>query len=132
MMVIDNLKSVVSKACRYEPDINPPYQEIVAHYGTATLPVRVRVPRDKVKAEVGVQLVERWILAALRKRLFFSLAELNQAIRGLLDRLKNRLFKKLPGSRRSMYEPLNKPALKPHTGGSLSIQPAHQLIRRLR
>ena len=58
-MVIDNLKSGVSKACRYEPDINPTYQEMAAHYGTAVLPARVRKPRDKAKAEVGVQLVER-------------------------------------------------------------------------
>ncbi|CAO0822701.1 hypothetical protein DFAR_3240014 [Desulfarculales bacterium] len=74
---------------------------------------RERKPRDKVKAEVEVQLVERWILAALRKRPFVSLAELNQAIRGLLDQLNNRPFKKLPGRRRSMYESLNKSAFKP-------------------
>ncbi|CAO0820664.1 hypothetical protein DFAR_1800002 [Desulfarculales bacterium] len=86
---------------------------MAAHYGTAVLPARVRKPRDKATAEVGVQLVERWILAILRKKLFFSLAELNQAIRGLLDRLNNRPFKKLPGNRRSMYESLDKPALKP-------------------
>ncbi|CAO0819723.1 hypothetical protein DFAR_1100017 [Desulfarculales bacterium] len=113
LMVIDNLKSGVSQACRYEPDINPTYQEIAAHYGTAVLPARVQKPRDKAKAEVGVQLLERWILAALRKRSFLSLAELNQAIRELLDRLNNWPFKKLPGSRSSMYESLDKPALKP-------------------
>ncbi|CAO0821281.1 hypothetical protein DFAR_2210089 [Desulfarculales bacterium] len=113
LMVIDNFKSGMSKACRYEPDINPTYQEMAAHYGTAVLPVRIRKSCDKVKAEVGMQLVEKWILAALRKRSFFSLAELNQAIRGLLDRLNNRPSKKLPGSRRSMYESLDKPALKP-------------------
>ncbi|CAO0821823.1 hypothetical protein DFAR_2690012 [Desulfarculales bacterium] len=112
LMVIDNLKSEISKACRYKPDINQTYQEMAAHYGTAVLPVRVREPRDKAKAEVGVQLVERWILAVLRKRTFFSLAELSQAIRGLLDRLKNRPFKNLPSSRRSMYESLDKSALK--------------------
>jgi transposase len=113
LVVIDNLKSGVSKACRYEPDINPTYQEMAAHYGTAVLPARVRKPRDKAKAEVGVQLVERWILAALRKRTFFSLAELNRAIRELLDKLNNRPFKKLAGSRRSLYESLDKPALRP-------------------
>ncbi|CAO0821365.1 hypothetical protein DFAR_220012 [Desulfarculales bacterium] len=112
-MVIDNLKSWGSKACRYEPDINPTYQEMAAHYGTAVLPAWVRKPFDKAKAEVGMQLVERGIQAALRKRTFFSLAEFNQAIRGFLDRLNNRPFKKLPGSRRSMYESLDKPALKP-------------------
>ncbi|CAO0823709.1 hypothetical protein DFAR_3850017 [Desulfarculales bacterium] len=114
LIVIDKLKSVVSKAYRYEPDINPIYQEMAAHYVTAVLPARVRKPRDKAKAEVGgVQLVEKWILAALRKRTCFSLAESNQAIRGLLAQLNNRPFKKLPGSRRSMYESLDKSALKP-------------------
>ncbi|CAO0820106.1 hypothetical protein DFAR_1370004 [Desulfarculales bacterium] len=113
LMVIDNLKSGVSKVCRYEPDINPIYQEMAAHYGTAVLPVRVRKLRDRAKVEVEVQLVERWILATLRKRTFFSLAELNQAIRELLDRLNNRPFKKLPSNRRSMSESLDKPALKP-------------------
>lgn len=113
LVVIDNLKSGVSKACRYEPDINPTYQEMASHYGTAVLPARARKPRDKAKVEVGVQLVERWILAALRKRTFFSLAELNQAIRSLLDRLNDRPFRKLAGSRRSMYESLDKPSLKP-------------------
>ncbi|CAO0822395.1 hypothetical protein DFAR_3000004 [Desulfarculales bacterium] len=85
---------------------------MAAHYGTAILSARVRQPCDKTKAEVGVQLVKRWLLTALRKRSFLSLAELNQAIRGLLDRLNNRPFKKLPGSQRSMYEPLDKPMLK--------------------
>ncbi|CAO0823209.1 hypothetical protein DFAR_3530013 [Desulfarculales bacterium] len=74
---------------------------------------RVRKSRDKAKAEVGVQLVERWILAVLRKRTFFNLAELNQVVRELLDRLNNQPLKKLPGSRRSIYKPLDKPALKP-------------------
>ncbi|CAO0823925.1 hypothetical protein DFAR_650014 [Desulfarculales bacterium] len=77
------------------------------------MPVPVQKPRDKAKAEVRMQLVDSWILAVLRKRFFVSLAELNQAIRGLLDRLNNRPSKKLPGSRRSMYESLDKPALKP-------------------
>ncbi|CAO0821754.1 hypothetical protein DFAR_2620001 [Desulfarculales bacterium] len=111
LMVIDNLKSVVNKVCRYEPDINQTYQEMAAYYGTAILPAQVRKPRDKARAEVGVQLA-RWILAALRQRTFFKL---NQAIRGFLDRLNNLPFKKLPGSRRSMYESLDKPMLKPRS-----------------
>ncbi|CAO0822355.1 hypothetical protein DFAR_2980002 [Desulfarculales bacterium] len=102
LMVVDNLKSEMSKACRYEPDINQTYQEMAAPYGTAVLPARVLKFRDKARAEVGVQLVERWILATLRQRIFVRLAELNQAIRGLLDRLSNRPFKKLFGNRRSM------------------------------
>ncbi|CAO0821858.1 hypothetical protein DFAR_260001 [Desulfarculales bacterium] len=113
LMVIDNLKSGMNKACHYEPDINPTYQEMAAHYGTAVLLAWVRKPCDKAKAEVGVQLVERWIRAALRKRIFFSLVELNQAIRGVLDRRDNEPFKKLPGRRRFTYESLNKPARKP-------------------
>ncbi|CAO0823115.1 hypothetical protein DFAR_3480015 [Desulfarculales bacterium] len=68
MMAIDNLKAGVSKACRYEPNINPTYQEVAVHYGTAVLPARVRKPRDKAKVEV--QLVERWILAAYARGLF--------------------------------------------------------------
>ena len=87
VIVPDNLKSGVTKAHRYEPDLNPTYAEWAAHYGVAVLPARVQKPRDKAKVEVGVQVVERWILAALRHRQCFSLAELNQAIRDLLARL---------------------------------------------
>jgi transposase len=118
IVVPDNLRSGVSKAHRYEPDINPTYQEMAAHYGVAVIPARARKPRDKAKAEAGVLLVERWILAALRKQTFFSLAELNAAIRELLIRLNERPFKKLPGSRREQFETLEKPALRP-----LSAQP---------
>ncbi|MEK7821462.1 MAG: IS21 family transposase, partial [Planctomycetota bacterium] len=113
MVIPDNLKAAVSKACRYEPDLNPTYQEMATHYGTAILPARVRKPRDKAKVEVGVQIVERWILAVLRKRTFFSLAELNSAMRSLLERLNDRPFKKLPGSRRLLFETLDRPALHP-------------------
>src|SRR3990170_650471 len=105
--------SVVSKACRYEPDINPTYHAMAAHYGTAVIPARVRKARDKAKVEGGVLLVERWILAALRNRTFWSLAELNEAIRGLLTRLNERRFQKLPGNRREMFESLDRPALLP-------------------
>jgi len=80
IVVPDNLASGVSKACRYEPDINPTYQNLAEHYGMAVIPARVRKPRDKAKAEAGVLLVERWILAKLRHRTFFSLAELNEAM----------------------------------------------------
>lgn len=109
----DNLKSGVSKACRYDPEINPTYQEMAAHYGTVILPARVRKPRDKAKVENGVQLVERWILAALRNHTFFSLSELNREIRRLLTILNARPFKKLPGSRKELFESLDRPALKP-------------------
>ena len=86
-IVPDNLKSGVNKACRYEPDINPTYHDLARHYQTVVLPARVRKPRDKAKAEAGVLLVERWILARLRKHTFFSLAELNREITRLLERL---------------------------------------------
>ena len=113
LVVPDNLRSGITKAHRYEPDINPTYQDMAEHYGVAVLPARVRRPKDKAKAEAGVLLVERWILAALRNRLFFSLAELNAAIRELLEKLNARSFKKLPGSRREHFETLDKPALRP-------------------
>jgi len=113
LVVPDNLRSGVAKAHRYEPDLNPTYQDLASHYGTAVLPARVRRPRDKAKAEAGVQLVERWVLAALRNRTFFSLQELNAEIARLLERLNARAFKKLPGSRRELFEQLDRPALRP-------------------
>ena len=113
LVVPDNLRSGVSRAHRYEPDLNPTYHDLARHYGVAVLPARVRRPRDKAKAEVAVQVVERWILAALRHRTFFSLAELNAAIAELLERLNTRRFRKLPGSRRSQFEELDRPALRP-------------------
>lgn len=112
IVVPDNLKAGVSKACRYEPDVNPTYHDMAVHYGTAVIPARVAKPRDKAKVEVGVQVVERWILAALRNRIFFSLQELNRAIGELLAKLNNRPFKKLEGSRRSWFEKIDRPALK--------------------
>jgi transposase len=112
LVVPDNLRSAVDKAHRYEPDINLTYQELAGHYGVAVLPARVRRPRDKAKAEAGVQLVERWILAALRQRTFFSLAELNGEIARLLAQINARPFKKLPGSRRELFEQLDRPALR--------------------
>ena len=113
IVVPDNLKSGVSRACRYEPDINPTYQDLASHYKTAVIPARSRKPKDKAKVEAGVLLVERWILAALRNRAFFGLTELNQAIRELLEKLNNKPFKNQPGSRRALFEKLDRPALKP-------------------
>jgi transposase len=113
VVVPDNLKSGVKKACFYEPDLNPTYQEMAAHYGVAVIPARVRRPRDKAKAEVGVQVAERWILGRLRKRQFFSLGELNAAILELRDHINERPFHKLPGSRKSHFEELDQPALRP-------------------
>jgi transposase len=113
LLVPDNLLSAVTKACRYDPQPNATYQELARHYGCAILPARPYMPKDKSKAEVGVQVVERWILARLRHHTFFSLSELNAAIRELLTELNTRPFQKLPGSRRSAFEALDKPALKP-------------------
>jgi len=109
IVVPDNLRSGVSRTCRYEPDLNPSYQELAEHYGTAIIPARVRKPQDKAKAEVAVQIVERWILARLRNRTFFSLTETNAAISELLTDLNSRPFKKLPGSRREAFDLLDRP-----------------------
>jgi transposase len=112
LVVPDNLLSGVTKAHRYEPDLNPTYLEMATHYGVAIVPARIRKPKDKAKAEVGVQIVERWILASLRNRTFFSLTELNQTIQQLVLKLNQRPFKKLPGSRGERFQSLDKPALK--------------------
>ena len=113
IVVPDNLLSAVSKPCRYEPKLNPSYAELANYYHVAVMPARVRKPRDKAKAEAGVQLVQRWILAVLRKRTFFSLEELNQAIAELLTRLNAKPFRKISGSRESLFAELDRPALAP-------------------
>jgi transposase len=113
IVVPDNLKSGVRCAHRYEPDLNPTYCAMATHFGVAVLPARAAKPRDKAKAEVGVQIVERWVLARLRNETFFSLAELNAAIRVLLQELNERPLQKLPGSRRTLFEQLDRPAMKP-------------------
>jgi len=113
MVVPDNLKSGVTKACRYEPLLNESYSRMLSHYQTCALPARPYKPQDKAKVEVGVQIVERWILARLRKRTFFSLFELNLAIRELLNELNEKPFKKLAGNRRTAFAELDQPTLKP-------------------
>ncbi len=112
-VVPDNLKSAVVKACLYDPEINRTYADMAAHYATAIVPARPRKPRDKAKVEVAVQVVERWVLARLRNRRFFSLAELNQAMAELLDDLNRRVTRHLGTSRRQLFEDLERPALKP-------------------
>lgn len=111
--VPDQLKSAVSKACRYEPELNPSTLEMIRHYGIAMLPARPYSPKDKAKVEGGVLIVQRWILARLRHQTFFSLSDLNATIRKLLEDLNQRPFKKQEGSRRSQFESIEKPALKP-------------------
>ena len=112
IVVPDQLRSAVSGPDRYEPDINPTYLEMAQHYGVTVIPARPRKPKDKAKVEGGVLIAQRWILAALRHRTFFSLAELNAAIRELLDRLNTRPFQKLDGCRRSAFETIDRPAMR--------------------
>lgn len=112
ILVPDNLKSGVSKTCRYEPDTNPSYHDFANHYGIAVIPARSRKPRDKAKVESGVLVVERWILACLRNRAFFSLAELNTAIGELLAQLNQRSFKKLAGCRETLFRSVDYPVMR--------------------
>jgi transposase len=109
--VSDNLKAGVIKACFHEPMVNRTYADMARHYGTAIVPARPYKPRDKAKVEVSVQVVQRWILARLRHHQFFSLAELNAAIRALLDDLNDRPMRSWGISRRALYEQLDRPAL---------------------
>jgi len=113
LLVPDNLRAAVTKADRYAPQINTTYAELAAHYQTAVLPARPYKPKDKAKAEAAVLLVERWILARLRHRTFFSLAELNGAIAELLPALNERPFQGQTESRRSLFEAIDRPALRP-------------------
>ena len=111
-VVCDNLKAGVTTACRYEPGINRTYQELATHYDTAILPTRPRKPRDKAKVEVGVLIVERYVLARVRKRRFFSLTELNVAIREIVVDLNARVMRKVGVSRIELLETIERPKLK--------------------
>jgi transposase len=113
LIVPDNPKALILDADRYEPRANRTALDFAAHYGTVILPARPRKPQDKAKVEVGVQIVERWILARLRHRHFFALHEVNVAISDLLEDLNRRPFKKLPGNRLEWFERLDRPVLKP-------------------
>lgn len=112
-VVPDNLRSAVKTPSYYDPELNPAYRDLAEHYETAILPARVRKPKDKAKAEVGVQIVERWILAALRKLRFYSLEELNQSIASLLEKINNRQMKSYGCSRKELFESVEQPVLKP-------------------
>ena len=111
--VPDQLKSGVTKSCRYEPEVNRTYQDLAEHYGTVVIPARPRKAKDKAKVESAVLVAQRWILARLRDQTFFSITELNQAIWKLLEELNDRPMQKLGATRRQLYERLDKPALKP-------------------
>jgi transposase len=113
MLVPDQLKSAVKKSDWCEPEINATYAEMARHYDTAIVPARPRKPRDKAKVEQGVLLAQRWILACIRNRRFFSLEELNAAIWELLEVLNHKPFQKLEGCRRTAFEALDRPAMKP-------------------
>jgi transposase len=111
-LVSDNLKAGVTKACFYEPAVNRTYAEMAAHYGTAVIPARPKKPRDKAKVEVAVQIATRWIIAKLRHQRFFSLAEINIAIRDLVAQLNDRATRHLGTSRRALFEDIEHKALK--------------------
>ena len=113
IIVPDNPKPVITKASPYEPDVNPSFAQMASHFDVAVIPARVRRPKDKALVEAAVGLATRWILAVLRNRTFHSLPEANVAVEVLLTKLNNKPFKKIPGSRRSRYEEIDKPALKP-------------------
>lgn len=113
IIVPDNLKAAVEKACRYEPVVNRTYLEFASHYSAYVAPTRPYEPKDKALAENGVKLVKRWILIRLRDRVFFSLDELNTAIRELLEKFNAKLMKKIGKSRKELFESLDKPAMNP-------------------
>ena len=111
-LVPDNLKAGITKPSRYEPGINRTYQDLADHYGCVVLPTRIVRPRDKAKVEVAVQIVERFVLAKLRNRTFFSLAELNVAIRECVAAINAKVMRRVGNSRAELLETLERPALK--------------------
>lgn len=113
ILVPDQLRSAVSGPDRYDPDLNATLLELGRHYGSTIIPARPRKPRDKAKVETAVLVVQRWILARLRNRQFFSLEELNVAIAEFVTDVNARAFRKLDGSRKSVFETLERPQLKP-------------------
>lgn len=113
IVVTDNLRSAVTRADRYEPDVNATFAEMAAHYGVAVIPARPYKPKDKARAESGVLLAERWIIARLRGRKFTSLGEANAAIAGCAAEINARPFQKLDGSRAELFGQLDRPALRP-------------------
>ena len=104
ILVPDNLKSGISKPCRYEATVNRSYEEMSRHYGTCVIPARRQSPKDKGKVEAGVLLTSRWVLAALRNETFFSLEEANEAIQLLLHKINNKPMRQLKKSRRELFE----------------------------
>jgi transposase len=124
IVVPDCLKSAVVRACHYEPDLNPTYAEMAGHYGICVLAARPAHPKDKAKVETGVLIAKRWILALLRHRTFYSLAELNGAIHKLLERLNSRGLRKLKKSRRELFELFDQPSISTITSRSTNTTTA--------
>jgi transposase len=113
IVVPDNLKSGVTRPERYEPEINPSYQDLVSHYGCCVIPARVRKPKDKCKVEAAVLVAQRWILARLRNRVFHSLSDMNAAIAECLALVNDRKMRGLNKSRHELWLDIDRPALKP-------------------
>ena len=133
LLVPDNTKTAVIKACLYDPQVNRTYAEMAAHYGTAILPARPRRPRDKAKVEQAVLIVERWLLGRLRHRTFYSLAEVNAAIGELMTQLnEERPIRRLGVTRRQLLEEIDRPALKSLAGRALRVLRMADLPRRHR
>ena len=112
-IVPDQTRTAVSEICRYDPETNPSFADFARHYGTCIFPARPGRPKDKAKVEVGVLIAQRWIIAALRNRRFYSLEEINEAIGELLEKLNSKTMRKLGRSRSELYLELDKPNLKP-------------------
>jgi transposase len=115
-LVPDQLKSGVTRACRYEPEVQRTYEELAQHYGTTVLPARPAHPRDKAKAEVAVQIAQRWLLARIRDEVFHSLGALNARLRELLVDLNGREMRRYGKSRRALFEAIERAALRPLPG----------------
>lgn len=113
MIVCDNLKAAVTKATRNNPEIHPSYLDFANHYDTIVFPAKPYSPKEKSKAEGGVLIFQRWVMFKLRKRTFYSLGDLNQAISELVEKANQRNFQKLSGTRFSRFQEIDKPALKP-------------------
>ena len=111
LIVPDNPKAMIANPNRYEPRANETVEDFARYYGTSVLPARPRHPQDKAKVESAVQVVERWILMRLRHQEFDSVDDVNDAIAPLLERLNNKPFQKLPGSRASAFAEIDAPAL---------------------
>lgn len=113
IVVPDNTRTAVTRPCRYEPDLNPTYQDFADHYSLAIVPARSRKPRDKAKAESAVLIAERLILGGLRDQDFFSLTELNAGIGRVVKKLNDKPLQKLDESRRKLFERIDRPAMGP-------------------